>query len=314
MPRPQPQIVDFDMRRPFTRFEALAAGVSPSSLRGANFRKLFHGVYLHSSVPPHPIHAVQAALLIHPADAFASHASAARVYDVPLPHLPDEHVSVFEEKDRRRRTGIRNHVVPRATPVTTLRGLRVSIAEQMFVELAGLLGLVDLVVVGDDLVRTRRTTPEQLHAFCLACTHPDAIADRRAAAFVRRGVDSPMETRLRMLLVLAGLPEPAVDHKILHPDGRVRYRFDLSYPDLRLLVEYDGRQHRDDLEQWDRDTERKDWFDHNGWMHVPVFSRGIYRRPDQTLARVLAALRSRGCTKLPRVLADDWRPFFPVRR
>ena len=122
-----------------------------------------------------------------------------------------------------------------------------------------------------------------------------------------------METRLRMLIVLAGLPEPKVNHKILHEDGRVRHRFDLSYPELKLIVEYDGRQHRDDLDQWDRDTERKDWFDHNGWMHVAVFSRGIHRRPDETLERVRVALKARGCTTLSLVLADDWCPFFAVR-
>jgi hypothetical protein len=123
-----------------------------------------------------------------------------------------------------------------------------------------------------------------------------------------------METRLRMLIVLAGLPEPEVSHEVHDADGRLLYKFDLCDPDLKLIVEYDGRQHRDDLDQWDHDTQRRDWLDHNGWMIVPVFSRGIYRRPDETLARVLAALRSRGCRHLPRVLAEDWRPFFPVRR
>ena len=34
---------------------------------------------------------------------------------------------------------------------------------------------------------------------------------RRAASLAREGVDSPQETRLRLLLVLAGLPEPRVN-------------------------------------------------------------------------------------------------------
>jgi len=309
----QPRVVDLDMRRPFTYAEAVAAGISPSSLRGPSFRKIFRGVYVHASEPTHPLIRVRAALLIHPPTAFASHLSAARVYGVPVPPLPDEHVSVFTAKDRRRRSGIRNHVALPGTPVTVVKGLRVSAAGQMFVELAGVVGLVDLVVVGDDLVHRTKNTPEPLRRFCAACPDADAAAAARAAFWVRCGVDSPMESRLRMLIVLAGLPEPEVNHKIYGEDGRLRYRFDLSYPDLKLVVEYDGRQHRADLDQWDADTERKDWFDHNGWMHVAVFSRGIFRRPDETLARVLAALRSRGCMSLPRVLADDWRPFFPVR-
>lgn len=72
------------------------------------------------------------------------------------------------------------------------------------------------------------------------------------------------------------------------------YRFDLSYPDLKILVEYDGRQHRADLDQWDHDTDRRDWLDAHGWLLESVFSRGIYRDPATTVGRVEAALRSRG--------------------
>ena len=302
--------VDLDLRRPFLRADALAAGVSPSLLRGRRFRRIFTGVYVHASVPAHPLLRVQAALVLHPPTAFASHVSAARVYDVPLPTLADEHVSVLSEKDRRRRLGIRNHVAAPGTQVVTVRGLRVSAPAQMFVELGDVLGLVDLVVVGDALVRHRRLTPDDLRTACATSSHPGARAARRAATYVRARVDSPMETRLRMLLVLAGLPEPTVDHRILDRDGRVLYRFDLSYPDLRIVVEYDGRQHRADLDQWDHDTERKDWLDAAGWLHVPVFSRGIYRDPGRTVQRVEAVLRSRGAV-LPRRLADDWRAHFP---
>jgi len=297
-----------DVRRPFTRAQAVAAGIPAGALRRSSFQRIFRNVYIHASVPLAPLVVIQAALLIHPRGAFASHASAARVYDVPLPTLPDEHITVFADQDRRRRPGIRNHVAARGRKVVMVRGLPVSTPEDMFVELSELLGLVDLVVVGDALVRAKLTTPEALIARC-ADAGPLA---RRAAALVRRDVDSPMETRLRLLIVLAGLPEPKINHKIYRRDGSVRYRFDLSYPEFKILVEYDGRQHRDDLDQWDADTDRQDWFDHNGWMRVPVFSRGIYRRPDKTLERVAAALRSRGA-RLPRRLSGDWRAHFPVR-
>lgn len=256
---------------------------------------------------------VRAALVIHPPTAFASHLSAARVYGLPVPARPDEHVSVFEEKDRRRRTGIRNHVAAADIPVTVVRGIRVSVPCQTFVELADLLDLVDLVVVGDYLVAQQMTTVEQLRRFRSQSNHRGAVAARRAAEYVRAEVDSPMETRLRMLIVLAGLPEPVINFKILDERGRVRYRFDLSYPELKLAVEYDGRQHRADLDQWDHDTERRDWLDHHGWMLVPVFSRGIFQSPDKTLTRVLAALKQRGHVRLPRVLHEDWRRHFPVR-
>ena len=52
---------------------------------------------------------------------------------------------------------------------------------------------------------------EGLRDAALAWHGRGAKLARRAARFVRDGVDSAMETRLRMLLVLAGLPAPEVN-------------------------------------------------------------------------------------------------------
>ena len=49
-----------------------------------------------------------------------------------------------------------------------------------------------------------------------------------------------METRLRTLIVLTGLPEPTVNHVVRDLHGRKLYRFDLSCPDLKIVVAYDA--------------------------------------------------------------------------
>jgi len=299
-----------DTRSPFLRADALAAGLTDKELLGPRFRRIFTGVYIDADAAPHPLHRVTAALLVHRPTAFASHASAARVLDAPLPAgLADEHVSVFAASDRRRRNGIRSHVVPAGTPVARRHRLRISAPRQNFVELAEQLDLVDLVVVGDHYVGRGWVTPEELIA------HADRVGNRlarRAARYVRRDVDSPMETRLRMLIVLAGLPEPVVNHKLVTADGRVRYRFDLSWPQVKVAVEYDGRQHRADLDQWDHDIARDEWLAGADWVRVVVVARGIFRRPDETLNRVATSLRRRDCPGVPRRLSEEWRPYFPV--
>ncbi|MGH3447585.1 MAG: hypothetical protein ACRDP4_08165, partial [Nocardioidaceae bacterium] len=86
----------------------------------------------------------------------------------------------------------------------------------------------------------------------------------------------------------------------------------LSYPWLRLVIEYDGRQHADDSKQWHRDLARREQLDISRWRISVVTSRGIFREPHQTLRRVEQALRERGCTSLPRGLDDGWRRHFPV--
>lgn len=267
---------------------------------------------IDARVPAQPVHALQAALLVHPPGAFLSHSSAARVYRLPVPQSPEVHVSVRRAADRRRRPLVRPHLAPEGATVRRVAGLPVSAPVQLFAELATELTLVDLVVVGDALVHRELATVAELRATAASVgTGPVGRLARRAASLVREDVDSPMESRLRMLIVLAGLPEPTVNVKVYDAAGFLLYRFDLSYPDLKVVVEYDGRQHRDDLDQWDHDSDRADWFEANGWRYVPVFSRGIYKQPEKTLQRVHAALRDRGCRDLPRQLSDEWRAYFP---
>lgn len=84
---------------------------------------------------------------------------------------------------------------------------------------------------------------------------------RRAASLAREGVDSPQETRLRLLLVLAGLPEPQVNLILRGRDGSWRKRYDVAYEHLRLIIEYDGRKHADDTKQWLTDIFRREELD-----------------------------------------------------
>ena len=183
---------------------------------------------------------------------------------------------------------------------------------QTFVDLAGDLDLVDLVVLGDSLVRAGVLTPEEVAATAAAHTGRQARRARRAAAYVRGGVDSPMESRLRMLLVLAGLPEPLVNHALRDKTtGRVRYRLDLSYPQWRIAVEYDGRQHAENTAQWRSDVQRREDLDADGWRLVVVLSGDVYRSPARTLERVASAARAQGVSL--RLRGDEWRRYFPQR-
>jgi hypothetical protein len=62
-----------------------------------------------------------------------------------------------------------------------------------------------------------------------------ALADRRS--------ESVLETRLRLNLVLGGLPVPDVQYRVHDDYGFVLARVDLAYPSARLAIEYDGDTH-----------------------------------------------------------------------
>lgn len=307
-----PQRLHLDLRRPFSRADAIAAGIDPKLFRGSRFRRIFRGVYVDASVPPSPALRARAALVPFHPTAWASHASAARIYGVPIPPIPDEHVTVLDAKHRRRRDGIRCHLASTGR-VRVVDGTRVSGFAQMFAELAELLSLVDLVVVGDNLARKEWITPEALVEFCAASQMSAADHARRAAAYVRSRVDSPMETRLRMLIVLAGLPEPEVNVTVRDEHGVPIRKYDLAYRRSRTIVEYDGRHHIERENQWESDLERREAIDEEKWRILVVVSRCIYVEPERTLLRVFRVLKERGEPGLPTRLSDEWRPHFPAR-
>ncbi|GAB3072647.1 hypothetical protein GCM10027053_42290 [Intrasporangium mesophilum] len=283
-------------------------GLTPWDLRSRRYRRLFHGVYISAAAAVTPLITAEAALLVAGVGAVASHQSAARIWGGIVPDDGLAHVTCAR---RIRVQGLKSHRRKSAQLGTTLRGVRVTTPASTFVDLSDELGLVDLVVLGDSLVKGRHVTPGQLVEAAAAYDGRSRRLARRAADLVRADVDSPMETRLRLLMVLAGLPEPCVNHVVRWPDGRVRYRFDLCFPDCRVVVEYDGRQHAESDVQWGVDIDRREWMDNNRWRRVVVRSKDIFRTPARTLSRVAGAMRDQGM-RVPR-LSDEWRLHFPSR-
>jgi REase_MTES_1575 len=300
-----------DTRVPFSRAQARAAGLTRAELLGPRFQKIFHDRYVEATVPINLRLKTETAVELAAPGAYGSHHTAASLWGGVVPASSEVHITVPRDAARTRRRGILAHRdFGKAEPVS-LRGLPISSPAQTFLDLAACLGLVDLVVLGDSLVRARRLTLAALLEAASAWHGHGARKARRAAALVRDGVDSAMETRLRMLLVLAGFPEPQVNVIIRAEDGSWHLRFDLCYSAYRLIIEYDGRQHADDPRQWQRDLDRREELDAMGWRLIVVTARDLYRSPDRTLERIAEALRDRGVTP-PRRLKPEWERFFPA--
>lgn len=278
-------------------------------MRGPAYRRLFHGVYAPADLTPTQTVRARAALLLAPKGALLARHSAAALWGGVVPARPDIQLDI-PPGSRLRVSGV-DARVRRAPGAELHHGLPVTSPTQTFLDLAGDLDLVDLVVLGDSLVRAGVVTPPQLVAAATAFPGRRARHVRRAAALVRVGVDSPMETRLRLLIVLAGLPEPVVNHPLRDDTGRVRYRLDLAYPQWRMAIEYDGRQHAENTAQWRWDVQRREDLDADGWRLVVVLSGDLYRSPSRTLDRVVSAARAQGVSL--RLRSDEWRQYFPQR-
>jgi hypothetical protein len=60
-------------------------------------------------------------------------------------------------------------------------------------------------------------------------------------AFARPGADSPGESRSRLAIHRAGLPDPVLQHEVRAPDGRVLGQVDFWWEEFDTAGEFDGR-------------------------------------------------------------------------
>jgi very-short-patch-repair endonuclease len=288
-------------------------GIPLSDLLGPGFTRLFHDTYVGSGQMITLRLRASTIMKRLPAATHVSHHTAVRLWGGVAPDSTDIHVSMGSRESRCRRAGVAAHLGTSAAQTAICDGVQTSTPVQAFLDLASVgVNLVDLVIAGDSLVKANDLDPQQFVVAADAYQGRNARRARRAASFVRAGVDSPMETRLRLLIVLAGLPEPEVNVIVRIAGGKWRWRFDLCYPEYKLIIEYDGRQHAYHAEQWSHDLNRREWLDQEDWRIVIVISEGIYGEPLRTLQRVRAALEERGA-RVPKSFKQEWTRHFTVR-
>ncbi|MBO1767967.1 DUF559 domain-containing protein [Allobranchiibius sp. GilTou38] len=298
----------FDNARVFIdRRTARTRGLPMKELLSTQYTRVFFDCYVPASTPVTQTLLVQAALFCAPEALAASHHSAAQLWGGIVPRTSDVHLAVTTDV-RTKRRGIRTHRYDVSPRVMQRSGVPTTTPEQTFVDLGAYLELVDLVVLGDSLIRKQRTTIDRLSAAASVASGRGSVTVRRAATWVRGRVDSPNETRLRLLLVLAGLPEPAVNTAIRGADGEIQRKLDLAYERARIAIEYDGRHHIDRQDQWQRDLLRREELEGQGWRFVVITADDLYSHPDRVLTRVTTAMRTQGM-RVPR-LSTAWCTYF----
>lgn len=98
-----------------------------------------------------------------------------------------------------------------------------------------------------------------------------------------------METRLRLVLVLGGLPVPEAQHPVLDDRRRRAVWLDLAYPDRRIGIEYEGEDHLRP-ERVLRDIGRYTALVDHGWRIFRFTKHEVYGEPDEIVAKIGRAL------------------------
>lgn len=178
--------------------------------------------------------------------------------------------------------------------VEDVDGVLVTTPVRTAYDLGRRLRLVDAVAAVDQLCALGVCGPERVAA--VARAHPGdrgLVRLGEVLELVDAGAASPKESELRVLLVRAGLPPPQTQVEVRRPDGRFLARADLGWIRWRVLVEYEGAQHRDGP-QFTRDVDRYAELEAAGWTVVRVTAELLARRPEVVLARVDGALLAAG--------------------
>lgn len=306
----------------FSVGSAVEQGVGRGRLRGSDLERPFRGVRAHPGAADDLLGRCRAyATRLRPGDYF-SHTTAARLWGVPLParyeHESRLHVSTALPNRAPTGAGIRGHQVEVLKGAVVLRhGLPVSDAATTWCDIAGVLtrssrstgvisGLDDLVAAGDHLVLTpERDDPDDPRPY----TRIPELAARVAGGFHRRGIrsarlavpqirdgaESRPETLVRLALIARGLTEPELQVRLFDDGGAFIGRADMYYPSFRVVVEYDGEQHRTDDTQYAKDARRVEEFQLARNAVVRIRKQAL---PNLWLecARVERTLRARGWT------------------
>lgn len=261
--------------------------VSAGQLRGSRFQRLFPDVYvLASSTPDLAVRSLAAHVLIEGCGVLAGYSAAELLGASCGPdHAPAE-VSV-PGSERRSRPGLLVHRFrPHTGEIEERNGIRMTTPLRTAYDLARRLDLGEAVVAVDALAHRRFAPAVVLE---LAAGHRGDRGVKRLRQVVSLAdsrSESPMESRIRVAIARHGLPLPEVQFPV---SG---YRLDLAYPEVRLGIEYDGRDHRTS-ERALRDLQREADFTTLGWT-IRRFPARVVHRPHEVAILVWRELVGRG--------------------
>ncbi|TLM86182.1 hypothetical protein FDW84_07390 [Pseudarthrobacter sp. NamE5] len=292
----------------FTFQEAADVGVTAGRLRHHSLATPSRGIRqpLHPPLPE--LESVVRPLTMVTEFCAASHATAFTLWSFPgfLPGKDDPvtHISRPDTLAIPRRSGVQGHRGQFfADEIVTHNGLLITSRVRTWLDCSRKMCIEELTVVADHLLRIPRAEFEGRTAPYATRDDLEEILDRHkgtpgirkarvALERARVGSDSARETKLRLALEDAGLPEPLLNMRMDLGAGVVRQP-DISYPEQEVAVEYDGEGHSE-AGQIVRDIAREEDFARAGWLLVRISKRHMEHGARAAVGKVRSALLSRG--------------------
>lgn len=290
---------------PFTAAYARSVGVSEKVLRGKRFRRLFPRVWVHVDHAMTDRDWIAAATMAMPRRAQLSHLT--RIQALGLDLGPAKPLRFTVAGDLH--LDIDDIFLHRTEVLPPLDDVGVTPAAA-FIQYCADARMIDAIKVGDWLLHHRHMTVLEV-AELARRDHwrPGARQVRRVLPHLDAGSRSLKESESRAVLVFAGLPRPEANKDVRNARGEILGYGDLVYLVWKLLVEYEGRQHLNDLNQWNSDIDRYRDFRDEGWRYVQVTNEKL-ETPKKLVAEVYGQLVRGGYDGPAPVFGDRWSALF----
>lgn len=282
---------------------ALRAGLTKNVLRGPTVQRLGHGLYVAAGSDPGLLEHAAAIMLAMPSDAVVTGATALHLYGVRVGNpCPIEVVTATGAQTRR--PGVR---LTRASALPPNRR-RMTTPVAAWLSACSKLDLIDAVTAADWIAHSGLAPLSAIREAAASASGRGCRLARRAAGLARENVESPRETQLRLMVVLAGLPTPRCNIT-LGNESFIIGRVDMRFGEFLVILEYDGDQHRSDRDQWNLDLDRNESFADCGYLTLRVSSARM-RRPRDLVRRLHRLLVERGYSGPAPVFSAEWSALF----
>ncbi|HET7802123.1 MAG TPA: hypothetical protein VFL38_16995 [Humibacillus xanthopallidus] len=273
------------MIRPFSRREALARGVTPRRLRAQDLWTPTPGVR-SVEIPLTLLERACAFAVAAPNDFAFARATAARLHGMPLPQCLEEdpsiHIVTRTADNRVRRGEVVGHRGLETRRVVEIAGLPVVSPADTWVDLGDYVGpgrpvgLDDIIAAGDAAANLERSVDSLAAALRRRVRPRGKVTLDYALPLVRMGSRSAMETRSRLMVVRAGLPEPEMNLELYSPSGDWLGMGDLGWKEERVVGEYQGVEFHSRETDRRKNEVRRERIEDGDWRYLEIVSADVF--------------------------------------
>lgn len=278
------------MVEPFIGSEAVAVGAMTKSQLTTQCRRLFSNVYVLRDVAVDAEVRAKAGWLWTGRRGVIAGFSAAALHGSKW--IDDRQVVQLIHDNRRNPSGIQTHRDRIADDeIVQVAGMPITTPARTALDFGCWYPTMTAVAGIDALARAIEIKAADVEL--LASRYPGrrgVARARQAIELFDGGAQSPKESWLRVVLIQAGLPRPRTQIPVRDEFGNPFAYLDMGWEDVKVAVEYDGEQHRNDRRQYTWDVRRLESLERLGWIVIRVVAGD---QPAEIVRRVRTALARR---------------------